>query len=186
MPQVLARYLAALFLTLFLGLTPGFVHAQDDKEYLVKATFIYNFLKFIEWPGDKGISKQSAVDICVVGNSPLSSAAAVFQKASTDKLKISLVSEGNAKNITGHCHIVFIGGSEEEKLAGMLADLKGQPVLTVSDIDKFAERGGMIGFVIADNKVRLVVNTKTTEAAGLHVDARLLEIALKVLNGAGG
>jgi len=163
-------------------LTPLFVRADDNKEYLVKAAFIYNFVKFVEWPDGKAISTQSNINVCIVGNSPLRKTSDVFRAASTAKLKLSLAEEKSWKDAPQRCHILFISDSEEGKVNDILAGLQGQPVLTVSDIDDFAEKGGMIGFVTSDNKIKLVVNTKATAAAGLKVDAQLLEIALKVID----
>ena len=156
--------------------------AEGGKEALVKAAFIFNFVKFISWPGERAIATQSSIDICVLGDSDLSSAASVFKQASSAKLALQLVPERSAKSAVTHCHIVFVGDSEEGKLSDVMASLKGQPVLTVSDISNFAERGGMIGFVLTDNKIKLAVNKRAIESAGLKVDAQLLEIALKVID----
>lgn len=177
------RYLLALWLALAWACTALDAFAADDnKESLVKAAFIYNFIKFVEWPDGKAISKQSNIDICVTGDSKMIKAGEVFKAASTPKLSLSLVDERSWKNAPSHCHILFISGSEEEKLGEILSGLKSQPVLTVSDIDDFAERGGMIGFIPSDNKIKIAVNTKSVGAAGMRVDAQLLEIALKVLD----
>jgi len=176
------RYGFAAILVCGMALTPAFGRAEDNKEYLVKAAFIYNFVKFIEWPGELAIGKQSSIDVCILGDSPLRKTSDVFKAASTAKLSLSLVEEKNWKNAPSHCHILFISDSEEGKVGEILAGLKGQPVLTVSDIDHFAEDDGMIGFVNSDNKIKLVVNTKSTAAAGMKADAQLLEIALKVID----
>lgn len=157
-------------------------YADDNKEYLVKAAFIYNFVKFVEWPDGKAISKQSGIDICVIGDSPLMGTGSVFKSASTPKLSLSLVQENSVKAVIGHCHVAFIGESQAGRLDDILAALKGQPVLTVSDIDGFVDRGGMIGFAPSDNKVKLEVNTKSASAAGMRVDAQLLEIAKRVID----
>ena len=154
----------------------------QDSEYLVKAAFLYNFVKFVEWPAAKAISNQSKIDICVLGDSQLKQTGEVFKTASTPKLTLSLVEERSAKAAPDHCHILFISSSEEGKIESILTALKGQPVLTVSDMDDFASRGGMIGFVMSDNKVKIVVNTKSVSSAGMRVDAQLLEIALKVID----
>ncbi len=176
------RYGLAAFAACALALAPPGARADDNKEYLVKAAFIYNFVKFVEWPGALAIVKHSNIDICVVGDSPLSDTGSVFKAASTAKLTLSLVDEKNWRNASQHCHILFISDSEAGKLGEILASLKNQPVLTVSDMDNFAEKGGMIGFVVSDNKIKLVVNTKSVAAAGMRVDAQLLEIALKVID----
>ncbi len=161
---------------------PQVSRADDHKEYLVKAAFIYNFVKFVEWPGAKAISQQPRIDICVLGESQMINAKEVFKAASTEKQTLSLVQENNPKNIAAHCHIVFISQSESGRLAEVLTTLKGQPVLTVSDINNFAEDGGMIGFVANDNKVKVEVNTHSVTTAGLRVDAQLLEIAVRVID----
>jgi len=153
-----------------------------DQEYLIKAAFIYNFVKFVEWPDGRAISQKSSIDICVFGESPMQGTSAVFKAASTAKLGLSLVTENNVQNISGHCHIVFISSSEEGRLGEILAALKGHPVLTVSDMDGFADAGGMMGFVADDNKIRVDVNKKAMVVSGLHVDAQLLEIAHKVID----
>ena len=165
-----------------ISIAPLDARADDNKEYLVKAAFIYNFVKFIEWPGAKAIAQHTNIDICTVGNGGLNSAANVFKAASTAKLSLSLVQENNIRNAAAHCHILFVSRSEKDALGDVLAALKGQPVLTVSDIDGFAEAGGMIEFVSNNNKIKVVVNKGAVSATGMRVDAQLLEIALKVID----
>lgn len=176
------RYGLAIFLALSGVWFSQLARADDNKEYLVKSAFIYNFVKFVEWPDGKAISKQSNIDICTVGDSPLNQTTAVFKQASTAKLALTLVQEKNPKNIASHCHVVFISSAEEGQLPEILAAIKGQPVLTVSDMDGFAEHGGMIGFVTNDNKIKIEVNKKSLDSASLRVDAQLLGIALKVID----
>ncbi|NBX03830.1 MAG: YfiR family protein [Alphaproteobacteria bacterium] len=158
-------------------LLPAAARADVEKAYLVKAAFIYNFVKFMDWPDGKAINKNSKIDICVLGSSPMSGAGAIFKQASTAKLTLNLVDEADANSAVSHCHVVFISDGEGDALAA----LKGKPVLTVSDSEGFAEHGGMIGFVVADNKIKIVVNARAVSGAGLKVDAQLLEIALKVI-----
>jgi hypothetical protein len=176
------HYSLALWLACGIAALPYNANADDNKEYLVKAAFIYNFVKFVEWPGAKAISQQSKIDICVLGETPLSNTGNVFAAASTAKLALSLVQENNLKNIASHCHVVFISRSENSKLGSVLAALKGQPVLLVSDMDDFANAGGMIGFVLDDNKIKIAVNKKAVTSSGMRVDAQLLEIAHEVID----
>ncbi|MBY0408439.1 MAG: YfiR family protein [Rickettsiales bacterium] len=161
---------------------PHYARAQETKEYLVKAAFIYNFVKFVEWPGGKAIAQRSNIDVCVMGDSPLSGAGSVFKAASTPKLSLSLVKENDTQAAIGHCHVLFISESEAVRMRDLLAALKGRPVLTVSDVEGFAEKGGMIGFVMSDGKIKVVVNTHSATQSGMRVDAQLLEIALRVID----
>jgi len=155
-------------------------YAQENKEYLVKAAFIYNFVKFVEWPGTKAIAGQSRIDICVLGNSEMMTSGNVFQAASTAKLTLALVQENNVKAAAEHCHVLYI--DDGAAVEGALRSLKGSPVLTVGDADGFVDKGGMVGFVMSDNKIKLEVNTRAVSQAGMRVDAQLLEIALRVID----
>jgi len=165
-----------------LTLSTSSPYAQDSEEFSVKAAYIYNFTKFVEWPGELATARRSSIDICIVGDSDMIQTKEVFKQASTAKLTIRLVEESNIRNIPSHCHIAFVSENQSSNLGEILAALKGQPVLTVSDMDHFAERGGMIGFTLVDNKVKLVVSPKAAAAASLRIDAQLLEIALKVID----
>ncbi len=185
MTNNISKYgLAAIAVTL---LTQPVSNAYADdtqvfKDNLVKAGYIYNFVKFVEWPGDKSPANLSNLDICVMGDSPISTTSVVFKSASTPKLKLSLVEEPSASNAIKHCHILVIGNSEDEKLPQILAALRTQPVLTVSEISNFVDAGGMIELLTVDGSVKFLVNLKPVSAAGMRIDAQLLEIAKKVIN----
>jgi hypothetical protein len=177
----LAAYFFAMsiFLTSTL-VTPAF--SDDGKEDFVKAAFIVNFIKFIEWPDGKSINKQAKIDVCVIGDSGIIKTAQIFSQASSSKLSMSLVSDQNIRNVSTHCHVLFISESEESRLPDILATIKGQPVLTISDGESFIDRGCMIGFANSDGKIKLEINRKATESAGIKIDSQLLEIALRVID----
>lgn len=180
------RFFRLLAYCVLLGslLTPPFARAEDgSKEYLIKAAFIYNFVKFIDWPGAKMVAKNAKIDICMLGNDGLRAAQSVFKQASTPSLSLNLVQENAQSETLSRCHIVFIDKSEAGHYKEILANLNNQPVLTVSDIDHFAENGGMVGFVLQENKIKLAINPKAAAAAGLKVNAQLLEIAVSVVGG---
>lgn len=162
----------------------AFPASADDagKEYAVKAAFLYNFVKFTEWPGALASAKkgQGDVNICVIGANPFTQQAQqVFRQASSSGIKLSLSSRTMA-TLDG-CHVVFVSSSEASKLNEIMTALKETPVLTVSDIEGFAQKGGIIGFTNQDGKVKLVVNAAAARTAGLHIDAQLLEIAVSVI-----
>lgn len=153
-----------------------------SKEYLVKAAYLYNFIKFVEWPGEMAVSKQKNIDVCVLGANPFDAqASTVLAAASTPALKIALVEERDVRAAAGHCHIVYISRAEEGRVRDILDALKGSHALTVSDIEGFAEKQGMVGFGLAEGKVKLNVNTAALSQAGLRMDAQLLEVAGKVI-----
>lgn len=151
-------------------------------EIMIESAFIINFTKFIEWPDSTTPAGQRKIDICVIGDSKIINAEQVFKQASFDKLDISLVKEKNISSISTHCQMLFISTSESEKIADIILSIKDKPILTIGDTDEFIERGVMINFVIDDGKVKFVINKGAIVAAGLKVDAQLLEIALKVID----
>ena len=157
---------------------PVTAQAQVSKEYLVKAAFIYNFVKFVEWPSQS--AKPAVVNICIIGSNPFGTA---FKDASTASLTLNVIEEKSAKSVMTHpCQVTFISQSEEGRLPEILGSLKTSPVLTISDMEQFASKGGMIGFVTSEGKIRLVVNTKASTGVGLRISAQLLEIALSVID----
>jgi hypothetical protein len=178
--KLLKRYAATCCLTLVLTLGTGSPYAQEFTEYNIKAGYIYKFLKlFVEWPGELAVSKRSAIDICVIGDSELIKEKSMLP--SSEKLSISLVQENNPENAANHCHVVFIGESESAKLKDILAALRGKPVLTVSDLEGFAERGGMIEFVMVGDNIKFIIDPKPAVNSALRLDAQLLEAAIKVI-----
>ncbi len=156
--------------------------AYAVEEYTLKATYIVNFTKYVEWPDGRAISKQSKINVCLFGDSDLVNAEQIFKTASTEKLAISLVKEKSLSNVPVRCHMLFISASEAGKLDDILSSLKNQPVLTISDIDGFAEHGGMMGFVVKDDTIKIVMNKIAAENAGFHIDSLLLELALRVID----
>lgn len=181
MRYFLKKYAAASCVALILTLGTGTPYAQDSSEYNVKAAYIYNFVKFVKWPAGMETESRSSIDICIVGDSDLLQAKSVFQQASGSKLSISLVQENSPANVATHCHIVFAGDIDSAKTKEVLAAVHGKPILTIGDSEEFVEYGGMIGFVMLDGKIKFVINPKPAMSSNLRIDARLLEIAIKVI-----
>ena len=140
----------------------------------VKASFVYNFAKFVEWPTDK---INGYINLCILGDSPLGFSAlkAIDGRSAQDK---QLVTKLLAKSdeLTG-CHIAFIAVSEHNKLAQLLKAAHQQHVLTISDMEGFAEAGGAIGLMKTDNKIRFEINLLAAKDAGLVINSRLLNLA---------
>ncbi len=125
------------------------VAAQGARasEYEVKAVFLFNFAQFVDWPPEAFSAPDTPLVICVLGQDPFT------------------------------CHILFISRSEGARPDVILAGLKQRPILTVSDADGFAQRGGMIRFVTDRNRIRLQLNLAATEAAHLTISSKLLRVA---------
>ena len=148
------------------------------REYQVKAAFLYNLSKFIEWPGDA--RREEPISFCILGDDPFGTA---LDRTVADKRvggrPVRIRRSGRLDDLTG-CEVLFVSASERPRLDRLLAKLAGSPVLTTADFEGFAERGGMIGFVVRDGRLGLVVNVDAAERAGLRVSSRLLKVAAVV------
>jgi hypothetical protein len=166
---------------LLFSLTCTAVFSQQGKpsEYALKAAYLYNFGKFVEWPAPP----EKEFPICILGQNPFGSALDGIVRGETiggQPLVTRPIERGQTVN---GCRVLFIGASEENRLSMILDSIAAAPVLTVSDIPNFVTRGGMIGFVMADNKIRFEVNLSAAQSAGLMFSSQLLKVAVSIKGG---
>jgi hypothetical protein len=151
--------------------------AVRASEYQVKAVFLFNFAQFVDWPAEAFPASDTPLVICVLGDDPFG--AALDQTVRDERLgarRFQVRRYHSVDEITT-CHILFISRSEGARPEVILAALKRRPILTVSDADGFAQRGGMIRFVTDRNRIRLQLNLAATEAAHLTISSKLLRVA---------
>ncbi len=147
------------------------------SEYQVKATFIYNFTKFTDWPSSAFTSPEAPIVIGIVGEDPFGpTMEAVFRGETLAGRPFSIKRLGGEDDLR-KCHLLFISRSEKDRLPALLNKLKGSPVLTVSEIDGFAERGGMIHLAVSNKSVKVEINQAAVEQAELQISAKLLKLA---------
>ena len=154
-------------------------YAEDRSlEYKVKAVYLYNFTKFVSWPEATLPGDTPALNICVLGKNPFGSLLEPIThiKAQDRNITIEHIEDIHALE-KKNCPILFISASEQDAVAELLQKTGQMHILTVSDIDGFARHGGIIGFVVKENKVRLEINLSAARQAGLTISAKLLEIA---------
>ncbi len=179
--QRVLRWLFVAFMAVsFFLLHFGNCEAQSATEYQVKAAYLFNFIRFVEWPDATPAEAQSKWTIGVVGNSPIDE-------------ELSKLVEG--KNILGRelqvktfqgtdnlraCNILFISESEKKHLPTILAGLRGSSVMTVADMEHFIDAGGMVQFVVEDARVRISIDVGATGRARLKVSSKLLALARTV------
>lgn len=143
----------------------------------VEAVFLFNFTQFVDWPPQAFADAAAPIVIGVLGSDPFGATLDEVVRGEAVKGRPLVVHRGQHIEELVDCQILFISRSERTHLAPLLAMLKGRNVLTVSDLDEFASVGGMICFVLVDNKVRLRVNPEAAKAAGLTVSSKLLRVA---------
>jgi hypothetical protein len=148
-------------------------------EYQVKAAYLANFVKFVEWPAGAIASPDEPFNICVLGADPFGPALdAALSGESVDRHPLAARRLANAREATG-CRLLFIAGDAGEVKRGLDA-VEKTSVLTVSDYSQFLKRGGMIQFVLDGNKVRFEVNLAAAKNAGLTLSSELLKVAAAV------
>jgi hypothetical protein len=146
-------------------------------ESRVKAAYIYNFTKFVQWKGRDGGETNEPTVICVLGSNTIFNLLEAFSKRPSEGRPIVVKHElDDGPGVSG-CNLLYIGRSEQQQLSSILKQLEGTDVLTVSDISEFVRYGGMIGFFLEDGRVKIEVNLRAVNRAGLKISAKLLEIA---------
>jgi ribosome-associated protein YbcJ (S4-like RNA binding protein) len=166
----------------FAGLTPGLAQDPVAKEYQIKAAYLYNFAKFVEWPAPAFTNNESPLVIGVFGPNPFGDeliAIAKDHKINGRSIVIKHVATlAEARGV----HLMFFGDTEDGHIAGTLAALKENGVLTVGESEKFIASGGMISFVLEENRVRFEINAAAAERQGMKISAQLLKLAKTVRN----
>lgn len=146
----------------------------------VKAAFLYNFTKFVDWPAAAFSTPDAPLVLGILGPTPVGAAAMqslADKKVMGRPLEVRLISGiEEAKR----CHILFISVTEQPRLAQLIDSLRGSSILTVSDIEHFAERGGSIGLTTVKQKIRFEINIAAAREAGLVVSSQLLTLATAI------
>ncbi|HXA17433.1 MAG TPA: YfiR family protein [Thermoanaerobaculia bacterium] len=166
-----------LLLTTGLGIAQAGA-AATAPEYQVKAAFIYKFTTYIRWPAPVGGNAARPFVIGVIGKDPFGPLlAAVVREQSVQGRAIRVKTLSRIEEAL-ECDLVFVSSSERGNLGQIFSLLHGASVLTVGDMDQFAEQGGMIGLVTTeDNHVRFDINRAAIERSGLRASSQLLHLA---------
>jgi hypothetical protein len=151
---------------------------EGPSEYQVKAAFLYNFAKFVEWPPGAFPDTNSPIVLGILGKNVFGSD---LEKTIRDR-KVNnhpfvfktITSAAEATN----CHILFISPSEKDECTKIVNALHNATVLTVSETDGFIKAGGMINFTFEDTKVRFQINDEAAKKAGLKISSKLLSLAV--------
>lgn len=164
-------------LTMLISLKSAYADNILAKEYFIKAAFLYNFARLVEWPKDTFISDDAPIRICLMGNDSFDNALNTIRNKKVRNQKL-IIQRGVTLNEVSACHILFISTSEENNLHTILRKLKKYPLLTVSDIPDFAHKNGHIHFYISsEDTLSLEVNQNAIIQSGLKISSRILTLA---------
>ena len=169
--------------TVLLLLLPGphLLCAQTVNEDQVKAAYLYNFSKFVEWPAQAFASPVAPIRLCVLNNPAFESELnPIVRGKIVGGRAIAVIPVQNAEQAR-QCQILFIASSQDRQSRQIIDALRDSSVLTVGESAGFVEKGGIINFVLQDDRVQLEVNHKAATQAGLHISSRLLSVAKRVI-----
>src|SRR5258708_1835212 len=153
---------------------------RGPTEYQVKAAYMLNFLKFVEWPGDPNADIHERWIIGIVGENPFRDELTQIITGKTVQGHELEVSQFQPGEDFRDCRVLFISASEKKRLPTTLGALNGSSVLTVGDMDHFIESGGMIQFVMEEKRVRFAIDISASSRARLKVSSKLLSLARTV------
>jgi hypothetical protein len=146
-------------------------------EYEVKAAFLFNFAKFVEWPPQTFANAAEPVKLCVFGEDPFDhSLERVVEGKTANGRSMQVVHVHSAKEVKG-CHILFISWMEEKQTEALLKATRGTGILTVGETDSFARAGGVLNFVLQQNRVAFEINVDAAEQNNLRISSKLLSLA---------
>jgi hypothetical protein len=151
------------------------VEAQAPNEYRVKAAFILNFARFIEWPGD-GYGDGGTIVVGIVGDDPFGGSLDRLNGTTVNGHRIVL-RRVKAGDYLKACQILFVSSSERNRLGKILESVRGGNVLTIGELPQFNQAGGIIKFVIQDDKVRFEINDGAAGQARLRISSKLLALS---------
>ena len=181
----------SLWISLCLLIVTGAAQNEKPTEYQVKAAYLSNFGRFVEWPGaveqPAGAASEPAgnppadpFNICVLGTDPFGPA--LDRQLAGENINRAPVAPKRIAKVreAAGCRILFIASSEEGRLKAILAGVSNAGILTVGESPNFAKRGGMIQFVLDGNRVRFEVNLAAVQRARLNLSSELTKLAIVV------
>jgi hypothetical protein len=175
-------YRLSTALVMLFFITPSSLRAQQTKasENEVKAAYLYNFGRFVQWSPGAIAAKGESFPICVFGQDPFGAVLDTILSGESIGGKAVVAKRVSKAHDALDCRVLYISASEDSRLKEILAGLDKAGVLTVSDIPQFSQRGGMIQFVVVANKIRFEVNLTSAQDAGLTLSSDLLKVAVAV------
>jgi hypothetical protein len=167
-----------LLVPVLLSLLGTHVLAQAKvQDYQVEAVYLFNFTQFVEWPSAAFADAQKSMAICVLGDDPFGAYLDETIRGETAGDRLLVVRRYRRVEDAEGCQVLFISRSETEHLQPIIDRLKNRSILTVSDADGFAQRGGIVRFVTQQDHVKLRINLEAAKAAGLTISSKLLRVA---------
>lgn len=151
--------------------------AAGTKERDIKAVFLFNFTKFITWPESAFNSIDGLFNICILGKNPFGESLSKLLKNEVVGKYPVILKELDQIEQAASCHILYVSGSKKRDLEDIFIFVREKPILTVSDIRKFVQKGGMVGFFKQKRKIRFYIAPQSMREVELVPNSNLLRVA---------
>jgi hypothetical protein len=162
---------------LFLGLPTSMSQQMITEEYQVKAVFLYNFSRFVEWPSSSYLTATSPFIIGILGDDPFGNYLEETVRGETVKSHIMTIHHFQNINDIDNCHILFISYKDQDAIKRVLSSVQGKNILTVNESPNFARMGGMIQFYTENDKIKLMINSTSIKETQLQISSKLMSVA---------
>lgn len=154
-----------------------YAQSREASEYQIKAAFLYNFAKFVEWPPEKSGGAGGPITICIVGENPFGNILDELTTGKTINGRPVLISRLKPGQDLKGCQIAFISSAERNQFKSIFQNANRADVLTVGETDGFAALGGVIDFIREEGKVHFEVNVDAAQRTNLKISSKLLSLA---------
>lgn len=185
--KITLAWVTLLSLSFMTIATGAFSEADIEREYKIKAAFLYNLLQFTDWPQTNESPKaQDIITIGIVGESPFGNSDFDTVKdknipGKNRKLVIRSIVQPLKETDLSNCHVIFVCASEQKHINSILESVKNSPVLTIADSDDFVKAGGMVELVIHRNKIRWRLNSTAIQTSGLRLNSQVYRNAVDIV-----
>jgi hypothetical protein len=156
------------------AVAPTAASGQAAAPSALKAAFLFNFAKFTEWPA---LPAQAPVRVCVAGDDTMAGALEETVRGQTIQSHgiqaVPLPGEESARA----CQVLFVSAADAKRAAALVSDIAAGPVLTVSDLERFTERGGMVELFVESGRMKFAINVDAVQRARIRLSSRLLGLA---------
>jgi hypothetical protein len=170
------RYFFAIALLVF-GAQSAW--AEGAGEYRVKSALVLNFARFTEWPTDALGSEDTPFNVCVMGEAHLAKDFESLKGKHIGTRPVVVIEDASLEQSIA-CQVIFVAGTDREKLPRLFSAIYGRPILTIGEMSAFTDSGGMVNFVEVNGRLKFIVNLKHVYASKMNLSARLLKLAYAV------
>ncbi|OED41663.1 hypothetical protein ACH42_13250 [Endozoicomonas sp. (ex Bugula neritina AB1)] len=170
--NIINRFTLRTILGLSLILPMSSIHAEVTKEDKVKAAIVFKMTKFITWP-----QKKQTLTLCIIGDGSINSELKKINRKFSLGRRISVTHKAHTAPLEKLCELIYIHNADNKTTQAILNKLKNTPVLTISDIEQFAEQGGVIGLYRTGSRIRFAINRGSAKNSKLSISSQLLDLA---------